>query len=1741
MSNPKVQDPEIVDDAAPLPIPLAPSHGPAVPLVASHRPSATTTGNPFNKGPLAPRQKKEPEGLQSTGGGKIGSLTSSTATSVGGVKDLLGRTVASAGESLFSTLGLPQKAAKVWDRVKQEHPVFADLVGRSAPGMNLGLDLALKTVGPMLPEKDFVTPVIKAADETLERLGVHKDTAMGQVGETVGGISGGVTKASVLGPVALPFFAVEGGIDKTVQALDEGSSLNKSLAAGTVNALTAATIMKLAGGNPKAGEAVYNSFLKLAAKKAATGTGMGTAFGATDLAIDKFILNKNMTWGQAGHSMLSSIKTMLGYELAGGIKPARMLFEGKQIAGQYASPEDAHADIVPKLVDAYASGDKKEIDRQYAKHQAVVYAQQAGIPFKGAKAVSGAEQIPHALRVVEASKPTEEATNASEVEGTTPVGEQPGGAQGPGGEGREGVGQGVEGEASPGEGEAPKEKGKTLDEMAPTIPAALKDRFQEDVAAGKRHDADLADLEAEAQRREGIFRKKIKQRVFAAKGGKGKPPSEKEIDAFIQRDAKSKDEHDAIQSRKVFIEVQREANEKAREATAEKWRKVVPETQGQEPEAEEPKPASEAPTAVPEAPEENPEPAKAEEPVRAPEKKEEPKVEKRVKGEKVKVTSPPPPVIQQQQTPAAAAPGTGAPIPAALQGKRRVGDTFFMDPSEMVVDPEPKGTEPKDTEAKEPVAEKPKAKTPFKKEQPKPEEPKRPVTVQAERPLPKELSSAKPRFNVGMNSYLPVFENPIDKALFIVAQKTPSKSDAKYMDWLRSHFPENSDEEIRSMGSKVRGEIKRLAKGEAGTIAIPDQGHAENPGEVKITPRAKAKEKVQETLPGDENSAARHQAYQNGVTPDSSTEDIVAAAVTPPKSMVDPERGAVSVALPDKADVGKVLETIWDRIKDGFKGLGPSPNDRVRKATAMLNMYESLAKANRVQMPFIEGRPDPEVASSMIGGRPPLLEKDSNVSVLGQSFRSPHFLGPGERAYIIDRIIADSHEASLTDAHSRVVRDTLKKEGIKDDSEMIDKRMSPLHDEITKLVRRLAPLTAQRRGKEAELLKQRQRVSQHILRDMEERAQAMGKKLDHDDLLKAMDKAEKAPEVQAAKSDLALFGSVHQQDMEADVIAKNGLYDKAQKEIRDIAKVSPDTRVALWMEPEAKRPYWLEEMMKPNEIRAAERLTELNAKFRDAGKKVGLAMRNEEYITHLFRPMEAYLAETTAEGRKALQEVLDFQHRDDASMNLMPSVHAAMSYYIPTISRKLARQPLLNKWMGQLNDQGQNAYQDPNSKFYAKNFGDWLEREIKEMQYPPHPDVVDRTLGWIKQAEMTKLLAANPRVGVKHAVSKLANNLAFHRSYTAPAMGEYMVNLARRAENLPLIGTAFKNTTGRVLDLTGHLSAEDQAKVQILMSNLVQRRQIMAALNEDPLMAKYQQPLFNSFFGHGARGMAENVFKGARKVKRIAGFPVSQIEAMENFVNVAASLQRGQDVGLSQEDQIRGAIGNILDISQRGGADASRFTKSKVGALTALTQTPSKMYELYAQTIKRAVKGEKDIYGTTGATDLISMMAVHGALIALGEKSGKMVGKRGLKLYHMLYHPPAMNPEVASKYAQYAYHEAMAHSGVGGKQHEREALRLKLSGDGDIRNLITLSTIGDIGSDIKNLSNAPMAFAKGLPAVQQWAALAGKVPHSYESKLHYLAGVKSEDYEKRMENLSVMKGKKEYLNQQRKAKRPLNE
>jgi hypothetical protein len=87
--------------------------------------------------------------------------------------------------------------------------------------------------------------------------------------------------------------------------------------------------------------------------------------------------------------------------------------------------------------------------------------------------------------------------------------------------------------------------------------------------------------------------------------------------------------------------------------------------------------------------------------------------------------------------------------------------------------------------------------------------------------LPKELAGAKPRYNIGMKSYEPVFESDVDRALFIVAQQKKSAANDQYLAFLRATGM--SDEKIAENAATVRARLKEILSNEnPGRVSIPE-------------------------------------------------------------------------------------------------------------------------------------------------------------------------------------------------------------------------------------------------------------------------------------------------------------------------------------------------------------------------------------------------------------------------------------------------------------------------------------------------------------------------------------------------------------------------------------------------------------------------------------------------------------------------------------------------------------------------------------------------------------------------------------------------------------------------------------------------------------------------------------------------------------------------------------------------------
>ena len=87
--------------------------------------------------------------------------------------------------------------------------------------------------------------------------------------------------------------------------------------------------------------------------------------------------------------------------------------------------------------------------------------------------------------------------------------------------------------------------------------------------------------------------------------------------------------------------------------------------------------------------------------------------------------------------------------------------------------------------------------------------------------LPPELAGAKPRYSFGEKQFNLTFINDIDKASYIIAQKTRSKRDADYLDFVMAATG-MTETEARDHGKRVKEYIKEQARGsDEGDLEVP--------------------------------------------------------------------------------------------------------------------------------------------------------------------------------------------------------------------------------------------------------------------------------------------------------------------------------------------------------------------------------------------------------------------------------------------------------------------------------------------------------------------------------------------------------------------------------------------------------------------------------------------------------------------------------------------------------------------------------------------------------------------------------------------------------------------------------------------------------------------------------------------------------------------------------------------------------
>jgi hypothetical protein len=101
--------------------------------------------------------------------------------------------------------------------------------------------------------------------------------------------------------------------------------------------------------------------------------------------------------------------------------------------------------------------------------------------------------------------------------------------------------------------------------------------------------------------------------------------------------------------------------------------------------------------------------------------------------------------------------------------------------------------------------------------------------------LPGYLTKSAPRWGLHQLA----FESDIDKALFIISQKTPSVANAQFLRWLSGYIPDRSKPELEGIGQNVREHIRKSVLGHPpdAMVRIPWSGATDlvKPGPPKRT------------------------------------------------------------------------------------------------------------------------------------------------------------------------------------------------------------------------------------------------------------------------------------------------------------------------------------------------------------------------------------------------------------------------------------------------------------------------------------------------------------------------------------------------------------------------------------------------------------------------------------------------------------------------------------------------------------------------------------------------------------------------------------------------------------------------------------------------------------------------------------------------------------------------------------------
>ncbi len=367
-----------------------------------------------------------------------------------------------------------------------------------------------------------------------------------------------------------------------------------------------------------------------------------------------------------------------------------------------------------------------------------------------------------------------------------------------------------------------------------------------------------------------------------------------------------------------------------------------------------------------------------------------------------------------------------------------------------------------------------------------------------------------------------------------------------------------------------------------------------------------------------------------------------------------------------------------------------------------------------------------------------------------------------------------------------------------------------------------------------------------------------------------------------------------------------------------------------------------------DEMFLSRRLKEYFLTKKEHLQDVGIPIdKKETYMTRLWNSVLDNPKDVGFFKKLKAPEIMDFQRQMPNGRIWIPDASQILDVYIPMVEKKLAHQPFFNRFAQTM------AGADTGLRSL---YNEWIDKNLYRKHETGVSRLMEHGVDKLVDFEYLRLIGASLSVGLKHLL-KLPGTFAIYST---------KANIQASKLAFKAAGQAFKKTFGR----------EPKGHELDVISAFIKQKNIVAELDQIP-------------------GFRE----GSQRVKALLAQPTVAIEAFENGINVMAGIMSG--VGKMPMEKVQKAIWkNILDSNFRGQSDQALWMKGTgARAFTMFTMTPIKLLEYKYDIIKKALKGEKDVFGTSYRTRFMRYLMYVGIAESIARANDTSV----LELF---LHPP---------------------------------------------------------------------------------------------------------------------------------------